>query len=305
MNIVETRDLSKHYGKNKALDKVSINVRQGEIYGLIGKNGAGKSTLMMALMDLIKPTAGEKSLFGQKSVEDLTHLHKNIGFMMTPHFFNYLSARQNLEYFRKLKGIGDKGEIDRVLELVDLKNVDKKFGSYSMGMKQRLNIANALMGSPDLIIMDEPINGLDPQGISGFREIVLKLSREHHITFIISSHILGELGLMATRFGFIHDGQLVEEIDADELKAKTQDQVVIKVDQPDKAVTILEDAFEGINYLVNNHNEIVIKGYTNQIDDLADLLVDSGLRIYKLSANEMTLEDYYLNLISQGGETHA
>lgn len=210
MNVIETNQLTKRYGKFTALDNVSIQVRQGEIYGLIGKNGAGKSTLLKIIMDLSNQTSGDKKIFGEEDIDQLEKLHKNIGFMMQPHFFKYLTARQNLEYYRKIKGIADKSEIDRVLKLVELDQVTKKFGKFSMGMKQRLNIANALMGSPDLIIMDEPINGLDPQGISAFRDICLKLKSEYGITFVISSHILGELGLMATRFGFIHNGKLVE-----------------------------------------------------------------------------------------------
>lgn len=305
MNIVQTEQLSKHYGKTKALDKVSIKVRQGEIYGLVGKNGAGKSTLMMVLMDLIKQTSGEKCVFGIKSIDELEQLHKNIGFMMSPHFFDYLTGRQNLEYFRKIKGIGDKTEIDRVLKLVDLNKVDKKYASYSMGMKQRLNIANALMGNPDLIIMDEPINGLDPQGISGFRNVVLKLSRENNISFIISSHILGELGLMATRFGFIHEGQLIEEVDASELIKKTQNQVILKVDKPDKTFTLLDKNFEKANYLLNDKEEIIIKGLTDKTDQIAQLLVKNNIRLFKMTANEQTLEDYYLELVSEGGRIDA
>jgi len=301
-HIVETNLLSKQYGKNMALNKVSIHVRPGEIYGLIGKNGAGKSTLFKILMDLTRKTNGEKEIFGVRSVVELNKIKRNIGFMMTPSFFPYLSARQNLEYFREFKGITDKNEIDRVLKMVGLDQVKKKYKSYSMGMKQRLNIANALMGSPDLILMDEPINGLDPQGMASFRKVVLKLSKEQGITFIVSSHILGELGLMATRFGFIHQGELIEEIDADALKNKTEDQIILKVDNKERAVTILEEKFENIDYLVNEKEEILIKNYVDQIDVIASVLVKSGIRLYKLSSHERSLEEYYLSMVNEGGE---
>jgi len=301
-HIVETNLLSKQYGKNMALNKVSIHVRPGEIYGLIGKNGAGKSTLFKILMDLTRKTNGEKEIFGVRSVVELNKIKRNIGFMMTPSFFPYLSARQNLEYFREFKGITDKNEIDRVLKMVGLDQVKKKYKSYSMGMKQRLNIANALMGSPDLILMDEPINGLDPQGMASFRKVVLKLSKEQGITFIVSSHILGELGLMATRFGFIHQGELIEEIDADALKNKTEDQIILKVDNKERAVTILEEKFENIDYLVNEKEETLIKNYVDQIDVIASVLVKSGIRLYKLSSHERSLEEYYLSMVNEGGE---
>jgi len=301
-HIVETNLLSKQYGKNMALNKVSIHVRPGEIYGLIGKNGAGKSTLFKILMDLTRKTNGEKEIFGVRSVVELNKIKRNIGFMMTPSFFPYLSARQNLEYFREFKGITDKNEIDRVLKMVGLDQVRKKYKSYSMGMKQRLNIANALMGSPDLILMDEPINGLDPQGMASFRKVVLKLSKEQGITFIVSSHILGELGLMATRFGFIHQGELIEEIDADALKNKTEDQIILKVDNKERAVTILEEKFENIDYLVNEKEETLIKNYVDQIDVIASVLVKSGIRLYKLSSHERSLEEYYLSMVNEGGE---
>lgn len=301
-HIVETNLLSKQYGRHKALDGVSIHVRPGEIYGLIGKNGAGKSTLFKILMGLTQKTNGEKEIFGVKSIVELNKIKKNVGFMMTPSFFPYLSARQNLEYFREFKGITDKNEIDRVLKMVGLDQVRKKYKSYSMGMKQRLNIANALMGSPDLILMDEPINGLDPQGMASFRKVVLKLSKEQGITFIVSSHILGELGLMATRFGFIHQGELIEEIDADTLKNKTEDRIILKVDNKERAVTILEENFENIDYLINEKEEILIKNYTDQIDNIASTLVKSGIRLYKLTSHERSLEEYYLSMVNEGGE---
>jgi len=299
-NIVETKQISKHYGNHKALDRVSIHVRPGEIYGLIGKNGAGKSNLFKVLMDLTKTTSGEKFIFGEHSINELKHLHKNVGFMMTPSFFPYLTAKQNLEYSRKVKGIQDENEIERILKIVDLHDVKKKVKSFSMGMKQRLNIANALMGNPDLILMDEPINGLDPQGMASFRKVVQKLSNEHGITFIVSSHILGELGLMATRFGFIHNGQLIEEIDADVLRDKTEDQVIIKVDNTELAAAKIEQHFEGIDYIVNEGNEMIVRSHTERIDEIANLLVSEGFHLYQLTPHKKTLEEYYLSMVEKG-----
>lgn len=300
-NIIETVDLTKRYSKAVALDSVSIHVRQGEIYGLIGKNGAGKSTLFKTMMGLAPYSSGEVKIFGDSSTSGLNKAHHRIGFMMGAHFFPYLSARENLEYFRKLKGIPDKTEVDRVLKLVEMEKVKKKFKSFSMGMKQRVSIANALMGYPDIVVLDEPINGLDPQGIADFRHLVQKLNKENKTTFMVSSHILGELGMMATRFGFIHDGQLVEEIDREVIRNKTKEQVIVKVSDIEKATCLLEEKFESIEYTVNGDKELVIMKMTDRTDEIAALFVQNDLSLYKLDTQEISIEDYYLQLIAKGG----
>ncbi|GEL67335.1 ABC transporter ATP-binding protein [Marinilactibacillus psychrotolerans] len=300
-NIIETVDLTKRYSKAVALDSVSIHVRQGEIYGLIGKNGAGKSTLFKTMMGLAPYSSGEVKMFGDSSTSGLNKAHHRIGFMMGAHFFPYLSARENLEYFRKLKGIPDKTEVDRVLKLVEMEKVKKKFKSFSMGMKQRVSIANALMGYPDIVVLDEPINGLDPQGIADFRHLVQKLNKENKTTFMVSSHILGELGMMATRFGFIHDGRLVEEIDREVIRNKTKEQVIVKVSDIEKATCLLEEKFESIEYTVNGDKELVIMKMTDRTAEIAALFVQNDLSLYKLDTQEISIEDYYLQLIAKGG----
>lgn len=300
-NLIETVELSKRYKKSLALDKVSIHVRQGEIYGLIGKNGAGKSTLFKTVMGLAPKTSGEVILFGENSESGLNRARQRIGFMMGAHFFPYLSARENLEYFRKLKGISDKNEVDRVLKLVEMDKVEKNFKSFSMGMKQRVSIANALMGYPDIVALDEPINGLDPQGIADFRHLVQKLNKENKTTFVLSSHILGELGMMATRFGFIHDGKLIEEIDREVVRNKTKEQVIVKVDDTEKAAYLLEETFESVEYTINGDKELVILKMTDRTAEIAALFVENGLNLYKLDTQEISIEDYYLQLIAKGG----
>lgn len=300
-NIVTTQAVTKMYGKQAALQDVSIHVRPGEIYGLVGKNGAGKSTLFKTIMGLTTPNDGEVSIYDQPSIENLSGAQKNIGFMFGSQFFPYLNARENLIYACKIKGITDRAEVDRVLQVVELDGVKKKVKSFSMGMKQRLNIANALIGQPDLIIMDEPINGLDPQGIASFRQLVQKMNREQQTTFVISSHILGELGLLATRFGFIDNGELLKEIDREELMDKTEDQVIIKVDQPEKAAYLLENTFDSLSYIVNGDKEIVLTNHVDETEKIAKVLVDGGLALYKMTPHQQTLEDYYLALIHQGG----
>lgn len=304
-NIIETSHLSKRYGHQNALDNVSMHVRQGEIYGLIGKNGAGKSTFFKVLMGLASKSAGEISVFDESSPSGLEETRRNIGFMMGASFFPYLTAEENLEYFRKLKGIADKNEVKRVLDLVEMGNVKKKFKSFSMGMKQRVSIANALMGNPDIVILDEPINGLDPQGIADFRKIIQTLNKERKMSFIVSSHILGELGLMATRFGFLNNGVLVEEIDREEIRKKTQNQVILKVDDVEKASYLLEEHFESIDYKVNGDKDILISHLSDRTEEIAELIVMNGLKLSRLSAQEQSLEDYFLKLISQGGQANA
>ncbi len=303
-NIVETRAVTKMYGSQHALENVSIHVRQGEIYGLIGKNGAGKSTLFKSIMGLGLIDSGEVAIYGETDLEQLKGAQKNIGFMFGSQYFPYLNAHDNLVYSCKLKGITDLNEVDRVLELIELKGVSKKVKSFSMGMKQRLNIGNALLGNPDLIIMDEPINGLDPQGIASFRQLVQKLNQEQNTTFILSSHILGELGLIGTRFGFIHEGELLQEIDRKQLFDQTEDQLVIKVDRPDLATSLLEEKITDLDYFVNGDKEIVVTKPIEAADKIAKILVEGGLSLHKLAPHQQTLEDYYLNLIHQGGVSH-
>ncbi|MDN6142072.1 MAG: ATP-binding cassette domain-containing protein [Tetragenococcus halophilus] len=301
-NLLSTHAVTKTYGKQDALRDVSIHVRPGEVYGLVGKNGAGKSTLFKVIMGLAVQDSGEVSIYDQPSIENLEGSQKNIGFMYGSQFFPYLNARENLTYTCKLKGITDKTEVDRVLKLVELDKVKKKVKTFSMGMKQRLNIANALVGKPDLIIMDEPINGLDPQGIASFRMLVQKLNREQEITFLLSSHILGELGIMASRFGFIHDGELLSEIDQNTLLEKTEDQVIIKVDNPEKAAYLLEEQLTPLDYVVNGDKEIILSDHIDETNKIAKILVDGGLELYKLTPHQQTLEEYYLSLIHQGGQ---
>lgn len=303
-HVLQTNQLSKRYGKHQALENVSIRVRKGEIYGLIGKNGAGKSTLFKVIMGLAKKSSGEVELFGMKTEKELNEAKHRMGFMMEANFFPYLTAQQNLEFFRKLKGIADRSEVDRVLKLVEMDGVKKPFKSFSMGMKQRIAIANAMMGNPDLVVLDEPINGLDPQGIADFRKLVQKLNQERQMTFVVSSHILGELGLMATRFGFIHDGKLVEEIDRETIRQKTQERVVIKVNDPERGSSLLEETFEEIQYHVNGDQELVIMNRTDESDTFVELFTSNGLKVSKVQPQERTLEEYYLELIRQGGDAH-
>lgn len=300
--IIKTQNLTKKYGNYAANNQVNFTLMDGEIYGLIGKNGAGKSTLIKLLMGLSNRTTGEIEINRQSSKSGLEKERFKIGFMLEPAFFPYLNPRQNLTYFAKLKGIKDQQEIQRVLKLVEMDTVSKPFKAFSMGMKQRLALANALLGDPHILILDEPINGLDPEGIADFRKLIIRLNKENKQTFLVSSHILSELSLMAHRFGFIDKGHLLKEITAEELHQACQHALAIKTNDAQKAYEILKDSHPTVT--INEKNELLIKEFEqDKVDDIAQTLFDNGLRISKLCINETTLEDYFLNLI--GGNQHA
>jgi ABC-2 type transport system ATP-binding protein len=216
--MVATHELRKDYGGFTALHDVSLTVRPGDIYGLVGRNGAGKTTLFKVLMGLAKPSGGSISLLGQSG--NLNRARRDVGFMINTAAYPYLGARENLEYLARVKGITDKGEVERVLELISLAGERKPFKAFSMGMKQRLGLGAALLGRPRLVILDEPINGLDPTGIADIRRIILEANRVDGTTFIVSSHILSELDMVATRFGILEQGRLLEELTREELHAK-------------------------------------------------------------------------------------
>ena len=220
ITVMQTHNLSKKYGELLVLNGVSLTLRQGDIYGLVGRNGAGKTTFFKCVMGLARPTAGTIEIGGGTS---LSAARRKIGFMISPSFFPYLDPKENLEYLRRFKGIRTKGEVERLLELVGLAEVRKPFKAFSLGMKQRLGVAGALLGSPEIVLLDEPANGLDPQGIIDMRAIIKNANTQTGATFIISSHILSELDLVATRFGFIEQGVLLKEISHADLHENTKE----------------------------------------------------------------------------------
>ena len=292
--ILKTNNLTKKYKEFIALNNVSLTVEHGDVYGLIGKNGAGKTTFFKVVMGLTEKTAGEISIDNNN---DLNKARSKIGFMIGPSFFPYLNAYQNIEYYRKLKGIKDKNETDRVLKLVELYGVKKPFKSYSMGMKQRLGIANALLGKPPIIILDEPVNGLDPQGITDIRKIIKEINKKENTTFIISSHILSELDLVATKFGFIDHGILLREIHYKELHQQTSKSLIIEVDNTSKAIKLLETELKISNCEIGKNNEIILSKCLNESDKVSKLLVENGLKLYSIKKQETTLEEYFFNLV--------
>lgn len=292
--ILETENLTKTYGRFKAADNIGIHVKKGAIYGLIGRNGAGKTTLMKMITGLSNPTSGSFSINGHSGSE-LKDVRKLVGSLIeAPGLYPEMTAYRNLKCKCIQRGIKGDDQIKDLLELVGLAGTGKKkAGKFSLGMKQRLGIAMALVGSPDLLVLDEPINGLDPQGIHEIRETLLKLNNLG-ITIMISSHILDELSKIATDYGIIHAGQLLEEISAEELLSNCRDKVVIRTEEIQKASEILETS--GIHDYTVNENMIEINGRTDETGTLNTALVSAGIKIDEIYVKSESLEEHYLKL---------
>ena len=225
-NMIETKNLTKTYKAFTAVDHVSLHIKKGSIYGFLGPNGAGKSTTMKIIMSLVKETQGQLELF--ESTDNQVNRGRIGAIIEQPAFYPYMTAYENLQYYIKFKGIVEANSIENVLKMVGLENAaTKKYKNYSLGMKQRLGLALALINNPDLLILDEPLNGLDPQGIAELRETLRHLNKKYGITMVISSHILDELEMIATRYGFIHKGHMIEEITVDELHEKLKKYIFV------------------------------------------------------------------------------
>lgn len=248
-SIIKLKDIHKSYGDNEVLKGVDLEIEKGVIYGLIGKNGSGKSTIFKVILGLTDYSSGEMNV-GEEG-ETLAQGRSHIGFLIGSNYFPYLSAADNLQYYSILKGIKDKNEIARVLDLVGLSGVKTKVKGYSLGMKQRLGIANALLGNPEILILDEPTNGLDPQGIADIRALIRRINEETGMTVIVSSHILGELQNTAHRFAVLNEGKIVGVLTEDDMKLE-QNVLRIKVDDAEKAERVLEE--NGIQ-LLEKQNE--------------------------------------------------
>lgn len=298
--LLETNNLTKQYGKYKAVNGVNIHVKQGEIYGLIGRNGAGKTSFMKMISGLSKPTEGSFRFYNREG-EDASTIMTQIGVLIeAPGLYPNLSARDNLKLKSMAMGIRNSKEIDELLEFVGLSEAaKKKTKKFSLGMKQRLGIAMALIGSPDLVILDEPINGLDPQGISEIREMILKLNKEKNITFIISSHILEELSKIATTYGIIHKGVLLQELSQEELLDKCSERIELKTNDVAKAGTVL-DSMGISDYKVMDDATIYIYEKQQESDKVTVALVEAGVKVLSIAVNSENLEEYYLNITGGG-----
>lgn len=298
--ILKTEKLTKIYGGIKAVNEVSMSVRKGDIYGFIGKNGAGKTTFMKMISGLATPTAGSMELFGKS---DLEQARKRIGTLIEdPGVYPNMTAEENLEIVRRNLGIPERAATREMLEFVGLDSAGKKkVKNFSMGMKQRLGLAVSLIRNPDFLVLDEPINGLDPAGIKEVRELLLKLNREKQITILISSHILGELSKVATRYGIIRDGVLMEEFGAKELEERCRKCQKITVNDVGLAASILEKKLSISNYDVLEGNVLRI---FERIEDAAQInrdLITGGVEITESCLSGLDLEGYFMDLLENGG----
>ena len=301
--ILRTNTVSKKYTNYYAVDKVSISIQKGEIYGLIGENGAGKSTLMKMIAGLVEPSEGSIELFGNFVPQTKRY---RIGCVIeSPALYAELTAKQNLEVFRKAYGLSSKESVQQILKQVGLSQYENKIvKKFSLGMKQRLAIGVALLGNPDFLILDEPINGLDPTGIQDMRNFLLKLNREEHITIMISSHILGELSKIATKYGIIKNGKLIEEITAKELNEKCQCCLKIKASDTAQAAILIEKNLHTKNYEILSDNNIRIFEYVDNPGIVNSLLVNHGISVDECTVTKESLEDYF-NEKMRGGIVNA
>lgn len=297
--VMKTERLSKSYRKFTALDSVDMTVYRGDVYGLIGRNGAGKTTIMKIITGLTGKTSGDFEIFSKRGAE-AEREKRRIGCLIeNPAFFGGLTAWQNLKYYALQKGITDLKQIDEALALVNLTEVkNKKFRKFSLGMKQRLGIAFAMMDNPDLIILDEPINGLDPIGISELRETFRKLNKERGITFIISSHILSELYVTANRFLIIDKGRVLKEITKKELDLECMRCIAVKTNDTKGAVTVMEKS--GItDYKVIDGSEIRIYQENINPKELNKMLITNDIDVSSIYETGITMEDYFRSLVGE------
>ena len=298
-----TQGLCKAYRHGRALDGLTMQVPKGAIYGLVGRNGAGKTTLIRLICGLQRPTAGSYALYGVPHTDPgIYAVRRRMGAVVeTPAIYGNLTAQDNLRAQHRMLGLPGEEDIPKLLELVGLAGAGKKTARhFSLGMRQRLGIAVALCGGPDFLVLDEPINGLDSQGIIEMRELILTLNREHQITVLLSSHILGELARLATHYGFLHQGALVQEISARDLEAACRKCTRLTVTDPAALCLVLDRL--GVAYRLAGEREVDVY----EVDNLTQLILaleEGGCQVLTLHQRDETLESYFMDLV--GGDGHA
>jgi ABC-2 type transport system ATP-binding protein len=297
--VLGTHKLCKKYDTQFACNNVSMTIRKGDIYGFIGQNGAGKTTLIRMITGLIKETSGEIELLGSNGRSELAEARTMVGSLVErPAFYESMTAGENLEVSRLIRNIAGKECIEEVLKLVGLHDVGKKkVKNFSLGMKQRLGIANALLGNPRFLILDEPINGLDPVSIVEIRELLKKVNKENEVTILISSHMLGELSELATNYGIISDGKLIDEFSKEELEERCRQYIEIKVNDAKAAVVLIEQKLSVTDYEVFPDNLIKVYKPLDSIGSINTLLSMNGIIVERILLKGQNLEEYYINVI--------
>ncbi|EJR44308.1 hypothetical protein IIM_05221 [Bacillus cereus VD107] len=298
--IVSTHNLTKSYGAINSVDQLDMKVAEGSIYGFLGPNGAGKTTTIRMLLGLIKPTNGSINIFNQDLKENRISILKQIGSLVeSPSYYSHLTGYENLEIIRRLLN-ASKQRIDEVLRIVRLeKHKDKLVKQYSLGMKQRLGIAIALIGNPKLLILDEPTNGLDPAGIHEIRELIKQLPQQYGMTVIISSHLLSEIDHIATQVGIINSGKLIFQDTIEALRSKSNSFIKIKVDDLLQSQKVLKQ--NNIQFSIENKDLVIPKCDNPYISQVNSILVQNNLSVYRIEEQKHSLEDIFLNLTAEGG----
>ncbi len=299
--ILKTNHLTKVFEGREVVSSVNMHVQKGEIYGFLGPNGAGKTTVMKMITNLIKPTNGEIEIFGEKLTNRSFEVLKRIGSIIEyPIFYEKLTARETLDLHCEYMGFYDKKEIEKVLEMVNLHTGGKRVKEFSLGMKQRLGIARAIITKPELLILDEPINGLDPIGIKEMRELFGMLCKEYGITILVSSHILGEIEQLADTIGVINNGKLIKEISMNQLAQSQSDYIELVVQDGKKAAFLLSDKLQLVNFkMVDDH---CIRIYESSVSQqmISKVLYEHDIEIEAISKKTSSLEDYFMKLINGG-----
>ncbi|WP_102834431.1 ABC transporter ATP-binding protein [Clostridioides difficile] len=300
--VIETKQLTKIYGNQTVVDKVNLHVKKDRIYGLLGRNGAGKTTIMKMILGLTSITYGEVDVFGENIKGCEKRVYPRIGAIIeTPGFYPNLTGTENLEIFAKLRGTAAPNSVKRALEIVGLPYKNKKlFSKYSLGMKQRLGIANAILHDPELLVLDEPTNGLDPIGIAEMRKFIRDLSVEHGKTILISSHILSEISLLADDIGIIDHGVLLEESSMSELEKKNSKYILLQVSDIPKTSLILERQFNTKDYSVQDDHTLRLYNTTLDMGEINKALVMQNVTVISSQLCNDTLEDYFKKIT--GGE---
>lgn len=295
-SILKTANIVKKYGNRTVLKNINMNINKGDIYGFIGKNGAGKTTFMRVVLSLTPKDSGDVIYYDNKSINDIG---LKVGSLIeSPGLYKNASAYENMKRFSILYG-ADESKINEILNMVGLDNTGKrKAKDFSLGMRQRLGIAIALLGEPELLILDEPINGLDPEGIKEIRDVIVKLNKEKNITFLISSHLLDELSKIVTKYGIINNGELIEEISAKELNEKCKNRLIIEVNDTEQALNKLVNIIPKEDIKVNN-NSIEINSHIKESSNINKLLVESGIMVNAIYPNLDSLEEYFMKRIGE------
>lgn len=299
--LISVTDLTKQYMKAVVVKNVDIKIRRGMICGLVGPNGAGKTTIMKMLGGLVIPTEGEIEIFGEKDEKGLAHSRSRMSFMIEiPYAKQNMTARENLEKLRLQKGLPDKGRIDEVLKLVGLEDTGKKIvKNFSLGMKQRLGIAGAMLTKPEIMVLDEPVNGLDPEGIVEIRELLLRLNREEHVTILISSHLLSELSLLCTDYLFIRHGEIVQKISAEELSRQCHEYYHIDTDNNTMLPALLENKLGIKDFRVHKDGSVDLYERIDEIRLISKTMFENDIIPTEIHMHDANLEEYYMKLVGE------